>query len=179
MSRIGKKPITVPADVTVVIDEPNKFISVKGSKGELTRNYNPEVTVKFENNVIEVSVDSVAHSNLHGLNRTLIANMVEGVSKGFEKALQINGVGYKATKQGENLVMNLGYSHQVIVEPPVGITFDLQGTNLITVKGIDKEVVGQTAAVIRSKRPPEVYKGKGIKYVDEVIRRKMGKTGKK
>ena len=179
MSRIGKQPITVPADVTVTIDEANHHIRVKGPKGQLERNYNPEVTVKMEGNIITVSVDDKKHDNLHGLNRTLIANMVEGVENEFKKVLQINGVGYRANKQGNDLVMNLGYSHQVIVTPPEGIEFDLQGTNLITVRGINKEVVGQMAAVIRSKRPPEVYKGKGIKYIDEHIRRKEGKTGKK
>ena len=179
MSRIGKQPITVPADVTVTIDEANHHITVKGPKGQLERDYNPEVTVKMEGNIITVSVDDKKHDNLHGLNRTLIANMVEGVETEFKKVLQINGVGYRANKQGNDLVMNLGYSHQVIVTPPEGIEFDLQGTNLITVRGINKEVVGQVAAVIRSKRPPEVYKGKGIKYIDEHIRRKEGKTGKK
>lgn len=179
MSRIGKQPITVPADVIVTIDEANHHITVKGPKGQLERDYNPEVTVKMEGNIINVSVDSKKHDNLHGLNRTLIANMVEGVENEFKKVLQINGVGYRANKQGNDLVMNLGYSHQVIVTPPEGIEFDLQGTNLITVRGINKEVVGQVAAVIRSKRPPEVYKGKGIKYIDEHIRRKEGKTGKK
>ena len=137
------------------------------------------IVVKMEGNIITVSVDDKKHDNLHGLNRTLIANMVEGVENEFKKVLQINGVGYRANKQGNDLVMNLGYSHQVIVTPPEGIEFDLQGTNLITVRGINKEVVGQMAAVIRSKRPPEVYKGKGIKYIDEHIRRKEGKTGKK
>ena len=179
MSRIGKQPITVPADVTVTIDEANHPITVKGPKGQLERDYNPEVTVKMEGNIINVTVDDKKHDNLHGLNRTLIANMVEGVENEFKKVLQINGVGYRANKQGNDLVMNLGYSHQVIVTPPEGIEFDLQGTNLITVRGINKEVVGQVAAVIRSKRPPEVYKGKGIKYIDEHIRRKEGKTGKK
>ena len=168
MSRIGKQPITVPADVTVTIDEANHHITVKGPKGQLERDYNPEVTVKMEGNIINVSVDSKKHDNLHGLNRTLIANMVEGVENEFKKVLQINGVGYRANKQGNDLVT-----------PPEGIEFDLQGTNLITVRGINKEVVGQVAAVIRSKRPPEVYKGKGIKYIDEHIRRKEGKTGKK
>ncbi len=179
MSRIGKQPITVPSDVTVTIDEANHHIIVKGPKGQLERDYNPEVTVKMEGNIINVTVDDKKHDNLHGLNRTLIANMVEGVENEFKKVLQINGVGYRANKQGNDLVMNLGYSHQVIVTPPEGIEFDLQGTNLITVRGINKEVVGQVAAVIRSKRPPEVYKGKGIKYIDEHIRRKEGKTGKK
>ena len=133
----------------------------------------------MEGYIINVTVDDKKHDNLHGLNRTLIANMVEGVENEFKKVLQINGVGYRANKQGNDLVMNLGYSHQVIVTPPEGIEFDLQGTNLITVRGINKEVVGQVAAVIRSNRPPEVYKGKGIKYIDEHIRRKEGKTGKK
>ena len=157
------------------------YLKFKGGKpkGQLERDYNPEVTVKMEGNIITVSVDDKKHDNLHGLNRTLIANMVEGVENEFKKVLQINGVGYRANKQGNDLVMNLGYSHQVIVTPPEGIEFDLQGTNLITVRGINKEVVGQVAAVIRSKRPPEVYKGKGIKYIDEHIRRKEGKTGKK
>ena len=177
MSRIGKKPITIPAGVEVTVD--GKEITVKGPKGTLTRTLNPEATVKVDGNIINVEIDSEAHGNIHGLTRTLIYNMVEGVEKEFSKTLQINGVGYRAQKQGTKLVMNLGYSHQVIMDAPEGITFDVPDANTIVVRGINKEVVGQTAAVVRSKRPPEVYKGKGIKYVDEHIRRKEGKTGKK
>lgn len=177
MSRIGKKPITIPAGVTVTIE--GNHVTVKGPKGTLERDINKEVTVKVEGNEAIVSVESEEYGNLHGLIRTLVANMVEGVEKEFTRELQINGVGYRAQKQGTNLVMNLGYSHQVIMEAPAGITYDLPDATTIIVRGIDKELVGQTAAVIRSKRPPEVYKGKGIKYVEEHIRRKEGKTGKK
>ncbi len=177
MSRIGKKPITIPAGVTVTID--GQHIKVTGPKGTLERDIHPAVTAKVEGTEIIVSVENEANGNLHGLTRTLIANMVEGCEKEFSRTLQINGVGYRAQKQGNNLVMNLGYSHQVIMEAPEGITYDLPDANTIIVRGINKEVVGQTAAVIRSKRPPEVYKGKGIKYAEEHIRRKEGKTGKK
>jgi large subunit ribosomal protein L6 len=177
MSRIGKKPIAIPAGVTVTIE--GNHVTVKGPKGTLERDINKEVTVKVEGNEAIVSVESEEYGNLHGLIRTLVANMVEGVEKEFTRELQINGVGYRAQKQGTNLVMNLGYSHQVIMEAPAGITYDLPDATTIIVRGIDKELVGQTAAVIRSKRPPEVYKGKGIKYVEEHIRRKEGKTGKK
>ena len=177
MSRIGKKPITIPAGVTVTIE--GNHVTVKGPKGTLERDINKEVTVKVEGNEAIVSIESEEYGNLHGLIRTLVANMVEGVEKEFTRELQINGVGYRAQKQGTNLVMNLGYSHQVIMEAPAGITYDLPDATTIIVRGIDKELVGQTAAVIRSKRPPEVYKGKGIKYVEEHIRRKEGKTGKK
>ena len=177
MSRIGKKPITIPAGVEVKIED--KHITVKGPKGTLERDIHPSVDVKVEGDVIKVSVDSEELGNLHGLTRTLINNMVEGVEKEFKRELEINGVGYRAQKQGTKLVMNLGYSHQVIVEAPSGISFDLADANHITVRGIDKELVGQTAAVIRSKRPPEVYRGKGIKYAEEHIRRKEGKAGKK
>ena len=177
MSRIGKKPITIPAGVTVTIE--GNHVTVKGPKGTLERDINKEVTVKVEGNEAIVSVESEEYGNLHGLIRTLVANMVEGVEKEFTRELQINGVGYRAQKQGTNLVMNLGYSHQVIMEAPAGITYDLPDATTIIVRGIDKELVGQTAAVVRSKRPPEVYKGKGIKYVEEHIRRKEGKTGKK
>ncbi len=176
MSRIGKKPITIPAGVEVKLED--KHITVKGPKGTLERDIHPSVDVKVDGNVITVSVDSEELGNLHGLTRTLINNMIEGVEKEFKRELEINGVGYRAQKQGTKLVMNLGYSHQVIVEAPAGISFDLADANHITVRGIDKELVGQTAAVIRSKRPPEVYRGKGIKYAEEVIRRKVGKTGK-
>lgn len=177
MSRIGKMPITIPDGVTVTLNE--NTITVKGPKGTLERTLNSNVTVKMEDKVINVEIADEKYGNLHGLTRTLIHNMIEGVTKEYTKTLQINGVGYRAQKQGTKLVMNLGYSHQVIMEAPEGITFDVPDANTIIVRGINKEVVGQTAAVVRSKRPPEVYKGKGIKYVDEHIRRKEGKTGKK
>ena len=180
MSRIGRMPIAIPAGVTVTIAE-NNHVTVKGPKGTLERTLPAELTIKQEGEEIVVTRpnDLKRNKSLHGLTRTLIHNMIVGVTAGYEKVLEVNGVGYRASKQGNDLVMNLGYSHQVIVTPPEGIEFDLQGTNLITVRGINKEVVGQMAAVIRSKRPPEVYKGKGIKYIDEHIRRKEGKTGKK
>ena len=177
MSRIGKKPITIPDGVEVTVNE--NHITVKGPKGTLERELNSKVTVKVEGKVINVEVASVEDGNLHGLTRTLIANMIEGVTKEFTRELEINGVGYRAQKQGTKLVMNLGYSHPVEMEAPEGITFDVPNPNSIIVRGINKEVVGQTAAVVRSKRPPEVYRGKGIKYVEEHIRRKEGKAGKK
>ena len=177
MSRIGKKPITIPDGVDVTLNE--NHITVKGPKGMLERDLNSNVIVKIEEKTITVDVKSDEYNNLHGLTRTLISNMIEGVTNEFTRALEINGVGYRAQKQGTKLVMNLGYSHQVEVEAPEGITFDVPNPNSIIVRGINKEVVGQTAAVIRSKRPPEVYRGKGIKYVEEHIRRKEGKTGKK
>lgn len=177
MSRIGKKPITIPAGVEVTLD--NNTITVKGPKGTLTRELNPNVQVKVEGTEVICSVEDKKYDNLHGLTRTLIANMVEGVEKEFSKTLQVNGVGYRAQKQGSKLVMNLGYSHPVEMVAPEGITIDVPDPNTIVVRGANKEVVGQTAAVIRTKRPPEVYKGKGIKYDYEHIRRKEGKTGKK
>lgn len=177
MSRIGKKPIAIPQGVEVTID--GHKVTVKGPKGTLTDEFLNCVSIAKEENNIVVTLEDETKSNIHGLTRTLIQNMITGVSTGFEKALEINGVGYRAQKQGNNLVMNLGYSHQVIMEAPNGITYDLPDANTIIVRGIDKELVGQTAAVIRSKRPPEVYKGKGIKYAEEHIRRKEGKTGKK
>jgi large subunit ribosomal protein L6 len=177
MSRIGKKPITIPAGVEVTLD--NNTITVKGPKGTLTRELNPNVQVKVEGTEIICSVEDKKYDNLHGLTRTLVANMVEGVEKEFSKTLQVNGVGYRAQKQGSKLVMNLGYSHPVEMVAPEGITIDVPDPNTIVVRGANKEVVGQTAAVIRTKRPPEVYKGKGIKYDYEHIRRKEGKTGKK
>ena len=177
MSRIGKMPITIPEGVTVTVD--GHHITVKGPKGTLEKDLNPNVTVKVEGNVATVEIPSEEYGNLHGLTRTLVNNMVCGVKEEYTKVLQINGVGYRAQKQGTKLVMNLGYSHQVIMEAPAGITFDVPDANTIVVRGIDKELVGQTAAVVRTKRPPEVYKGKGIKYADEHIRRKEGKTGKK
>ena len=176
MSRIGKKPIAIPEGVTVTID--GQHITTKGSKGTLDMDIHPAVKAEVKENEVIVSIENEANGNLHGLTRTLIANMIEGVNNEFSKTLQINGVGYRAQKQGSNLVMNLGYSHQVIVEAPEGITFDVPDANTIIVRGINKEVVGQTAAVVRSKRPPEVYKGKGIKYAEEHLIRKEGKTGK-
>lgn len=178
MSRIGNKPITVPAGVEVKID--NKHVSVKGPKGTLERDIEPEISMKLEGNVLTISRDSDERrsKSLHGLTRTLINNMINGVQQEFTRELQINGVGYRVQKQGNDLNLSLGYSHPVIFKAPAGITFDVPNANTIIVKGIDKELVGQTAAVIRTKRPPEVYRGKGIKYAEEVIRRKVGKTGK-
>ena len=178
MSRIGNKPIMVPTGVEVKID--GRHITVKGPKGTLERTIEPEISLKLEDNVITVSRDSDERKSksLHGLTRTLINNMILGVQNEFTRELQINGVGYRVQKQGNKLNLSLGYSHPVIFEAPQGITFDVPDANTIIVKGIDKELVGQTAAVIRTKRPPEVYRGKGIKYAEEVIRRKVGKTGK-
>ncbi len=178
MSRIGNKPITVPAGVEVKID--GSHILVKGPKGTLERTIEPEISLKLEGETLTVLRDSDSRKSksLHGLTRTLINNMISGVQNEFTRELQINGVGYKVQKQGNNLNLSLGYSHPVIFEAPEGITFDVPNANTIIVKGIDKELVGQTAAVIRTKRPPEVYGGKGIKYIEEVIRRKVGKTGK-
>lgn len=178
MSRIGNKPITVPEDVEVTLN--GKVITVKGPKGTLTREITEPITVKIENNVISVSRpdNEPANRSLHGLIRTLINNMIIGVKEEYKKELEINGVGYRAQKQGNKLVLTLGYSHPVEMVEPEGITFDVPNPNQIIVRGIDKELVGQTAAVVRTKRPPEVYRGKGIKYVDEHIRRKEGKTGK-
>ena len=180
MSRIGKMPIAIPAGVTVDIAENNK-VTVKGPKGTLERVLVPEMEIKMDGGVITVSRpnDLKRMKALHGLTRTLLNNMVTGVTSGYEKVLEINGVGYRAQKQGKKLVLSLGYSHPVEMEDPEGIETVLEGTNKITVKGIDKEKVGQYAAEIRDKRRPEPYKGKGIKYADETIRRKVGKTGKK
>ncbi len=179
MSRIGNSPITVPADVEVKID--GKHISVKGPKGTLEREIHNNMKVSLDNGMITVTRpdDEPENRSLHGLTRTLINNMIHGVKEEYQRELQINGVGYRAQKQGTKLVMNLGYSHPVEMEAPAGITFDVPNPNTIIVKGIDKELVGQTAAVVRTKRPPEVYRGKGIKYAEEVIRRKEGKAGKK
>ena len=178
MSRIGNKPITVPEGVEVTIVD--NVITVKGPKGTLSKEFHKNMNIKLEDNVITVSRpdDEPANRSLHGLTRTLINNMIIGVKDEFKRELEINGVGYRAQKQGNKLVMNLGYSHPVEMEAPEGITFDVPSANQIIVRGIDKELVGQTAAVVRTKRPPEVYRGKGIKYADEVIRRKEGKTGK-
>ena len=179
MSRIGNKPITVPEGVEVKVDGQN--ITVKGPKGTLAREIHKNMKVNLEGNVLTVvrPDDEPSNKSLHGLTRTLINNMIEGTLHGYERELEINGVGYRAQKQGNKLVLTLGYSHPVEMEAPEGITFDVPSANEIIVKGMDKELVGQTAAVIRTKRPPEVYRGKGIKYAEEVIRRKEGKAGKK
>ena len=178
MSRIGNKPITIPAGVEVTLD--GNVITVKGPKGTLTKELHKNIEVSVNGTEITVKRpdDEAFNRSLHGLTRTLISNMIEGVVNEYSKELQIVGVGYRAQKQGNKLVMNLGYSHQVVMVEPEGIKFDVPNANTIIVRGIDKEVVGQTAAVVRTKRPPEVYHGKGIKYADEHIRRKEGKTGK-
>ena len=180
MSRIGRMPIAIPAGVTVDIAENNK-VTVKGPKGTLERVLVPEMEITKEGEEIHVKRpnDLKRMKSLHGLTRTLINNMVVGVTNGYEKVLEINGVGYRAQKQGKKLTLSLGYSHPVEMEDPEGIETVVDGQNKITVKGIDKEKVGQYAAEIRDKRRPEPYKGKGIKYADETIRRKVGKTGKK
>ena len=178
MSRIGKKPITIPAGVDVKIN--GSEVTVKGPKGELKNTFNADINIAIEGSEIIVTrpTDNKEHRSLHGLTRTLIANMVEGVTNGFSKELEVNGVGYRVQKQGKNLVMNLGYSHQVIMEEIPGITIEAPTPNKIVISGADKQMVGQFAAEVREKRPPEPYKGKGIKYVDEYIRRKEGKAAK-
>ena len=180
MSRIGRMPIAIPAGVTVTIAENNK-VTVKGPKGTLERVLPAEMSIKEEDGQIIVTrpSDLKKMKSLHGLTRTLINNMIVGVTAGYEKKLEINGVGYRAQKQGKKLVLSLGYSHPVEMEDPEGLESTMEGQNVIIVKGIDKEKVGQYAAEIRDKRRPEPYKGKGIKYETEVIRRKVGKTGKK
>ena len=180
MSRIGKKPVIIPANVTVNVAEGN-VVTVKGPKGELTNTFNADMIINVEGNVLTVSrpTDEANHRALHGLTRTLIANMIQGVEKGYSKELEVNGVGFRAEKKGTQLVMRLGYSHEVFMDEIPGITVEVPTPNKIIVSGIDKQVVGQFAAEVRAKRPPEPYKGKGIKYVDEVIRRKAGKTGAK
>ena len=179
MSRIGNKPITVPEGVEVKLE--GNRITVKGPKGTLERDIHNNIKVSIEDKTIKIERpdDEPANRSLHGLTRSLINNMINGVLNEYKRELEINGVGYRAQKKGNNLVMNLGYSHPVEMEAPNGITFDVPNPNQIIVRGIDKELVGQTAAVIRTKRPPEVYRGKGIKYVEEHIRRKEGKAGKK
>ena len=179
MSRIGNKPITVPAGVEVKID--GQKVTVKGPKGTLEKEFHKDMKINLEGNVITIvrPDDEPANRSLHGLTRTLLNNMIEGTVNEFTRKLEVNGVGYRASKKGNNLVLNLGYSHTVEVEAPAGITFEVPNPNEIVVKGMDKELVGQTAAVIRTKRPPEVYRGKGIKYAEETIRRKEGKAGKK
>ena len=180
MSRIGRMPIAVPAGVTVDIAE-NNHVTVKGPKGTLERTLPSEMDIKLEGAEVIVTRpnDLKKMKSLHGLTRTLINNMVVGVTEGYQKVLEVNGVGYRASKSGNKLTLNLGYSHPVEMIDPEGVETVLEGQNKITVKGIDKEKVGQYAAEIRDKRRPEPYKGKGIKYADEVIRRKVGKTGKK
>ena len=180
MSRIGRMPIAIPAGVTVEVAE-NNLVTVKGPKGTLQKTLPQEMEIKVEGAEVLVTRpnDLKKMKSLHGLTRTLIHNMVVGVTEGFEKKLEVNGVGYRAAKQGKKLVLSLGYSHPVEMEDPEGIETVVDGQNIIIVKGIDKEKVGQFAAEIRDKRRPEPYKGKGIKYADETIRRKVGKTGKK
>lgn len=180
MSRIGRAPITIPAGVTVKVDEAN-WVQVKGPKGELSRRINQDMKINIEGNILTVArpSDDKTHRSLHGLSRTLINNMVVGVTSGFTKNLEITGVGYRAAKQGKNLSLALGYSHPVIIEPPAGITLEAPTATTITVHGIDKELVGAVAANIRNWRLPEPYKGKGIKYAGEHIRRKEGKAGGK
>ena len=178
MSRIGRMPIAVPAGVDVKID--GSTVTVKGPKGTLTRTVSSNITVTLDNGVITVTRPNDLKENraLHGLTRTLIANMVQGVNEGFKKELEINGIGYRAAKQGKDLVLNIGYSHDVIMPEIDGITVEVPAPNKIIISGPDKQKVGQFAAEVRGKRPPEPYKGKGIKYIDEVIRRKEGKAGK-
>ena len=190
MSRIGKKPVIIPAGVTVDVAAGNNVtvdiaegnvVTVKGPKGTLTYTFHPDMIIKKEENTVVVDRpdEEHLHKSLHGLSRTLLNNMVEGVEKGYSKELEVNGVGYRAEKKGNQLVMRLGFSHEVIVDEIPGITVEVPAPNKIIVSGIDKQVVGQFAAEVRGKRPPEPYKGKGIKYTTEVIRRKVGKTGGK
>ncbi len=178
MSRVGKQPIPIPSGVTVTIEE--KKITVKGPKGTLEREIHPEITAKIADGQVEVTrpTDARHHRALHGLTRALIANMVTGVSEGFRKSLEIVGVGYKVEMKGESLNFTLGHSHPVMIQPPPGITFEVEKPTLFHVSGPDRELVGQVAAVARSLRPPDPYKGKGVKYLDEQIRRKAGKTSK-
>ena len=178
MSRIGNKPITVPANVEVNLD--GNRITVKGPKGSLEKDLHPNMKVTIDNGVIKIErPDNEPYNrSLHGLTRTLINNMINGVVNEFSRELEINGVGYRAAKQGNKLVLTLGYSHTIEMVEPAGIKYEVPSPNQIIIKGVDKELVGEMAAVIRTKRPPEVYKGKGIKYADEVIRRKEGKSGK-
>ena len=180
MSRIGRAPITIPAGVEVKVDA-NNHITVKGPKGTLERNLVPQIKVDVDAGVIHVTRpdDEKQTRSMHGLTRTLVANMVHGVTEGFSKTLEVNGVGYRAAKEGKKLVLNVGYSHQVEVEDTADVSTEVPNPNTVIVNGIDKQKVGQFAADIRAKRPPEPYKGKGIKYSDEVVRHKEGKTGAK
>ncbi|MCL2447258.1 MAG: 50S ribosomal protein L6 [Oscillospiraceae bacterium] len=178
MSRIGKMPVTIPAGVDVKID--GSTVTVKGPKGELSRQFHPNITIEQEGVVLNVTRPNDEKENraLHGLSRSLLSNMVVGVHTGFTRELEVNGVGYRAAKQGKQLVLNVGYSHQVFMDEIDGVTIDVPNPNKIIISGPDKQVVGQFAANVREKRPPEPYKGKGIKYANEVIRRKEGKSGK-
>jgi len=180
MSRIGRAPITIPAGVDVKL-EANNFATVKGPKGTLSCQLSPDMTVVQDGQTLTVTrpTDSKKHRSLHGLTRSLLNNMVQGVTEGFKKELNVNGVGYRVNKEGKKLVMNLGFSHPVTVEEIEGISVEVPAPNKIIISGIDKQLVGQFAADVRKKRPPEPYKGKGIKYADEVVRRKEGKTGAK
>lgn len=178
MSRVGKKPIEIPAGVTVTLD--NNHVTVKGPKGELSRTFHSDIEIKIEENVINISrpTDNKEHRALHGTTRAVLANMVEGVSKGFERGLELVGVGYRASKQGNKLVLNVGYSHPVEIEAEKGLEIEVPSNTKVIIKGTDKERVGALAANIRDVRPPEPYKGKGIRYEGEYVRRKEGKTGK-
>ncbi|MBT2639931.1 MULTISPECIES: 50S ribosomal protein L6 [unclassified Bacillus (in: firmicutes)] len=178
MSRVGKKPIEIPAGVTVTLD--NDHVTVKGPKGELSRTFHSDIEIKIEENVINISrpTDNKEHRALHGTTRAVLSNMVEGVSKGFERGLELVGVGYRASKQGNKLVLNVGYSHPVEIEAEKGLEIEVPSNTKVIVKGTDKERVGALAANIRDVRPPEPYKGKGIRYEGEYVRRKEGKTGK-
>ena len=180
MSRIGRTPIAVPAGVEIKIEDGN-VVTVKGPKGTLTQQLHPNMTIKQEGAEVHITRpnDLKENRSLHGLTRTLLNNMVVGVTDGYKKTLDVNGVGYRVAMEGGKLVMNLGYSHQVVMEAPEGITIETPSQNQIVISGFDKQLVGQFAAKVREKRPPEPYKGKGIKYSDEVIRRKVGKTGVK
>ena len=180
MSRIGRAPVAIPAGVEINVAD-NNVVTVKGPKDTLTQQFNANMTITVEGNVATVARPNDLKENraLHGLTHSLLNNMVVGVTEGFKKTLEVNGVGYRVALEGNKLVMNLGFSHQVIMEAPAGITVEVPNPNLIVVSGFDKQLVGQFAANIREKRPPEPYKGKGIKYSDEVIRRKVGKTGAK
>ena len=178
MSRIGRAPIAIPAGVEVVVD--GSTVTVKGAKGTLSRTMNSNITITKDGDTIVVTRpnDHKDNRSLHGLTRTLIANMIEGVSNGFKKELEINGIGYRAEKKGNDLFMKIGFSHDILMAPPAGVTVEVPAPNKVIISGADKQVVGQFAAEVREKRPPEPYKGKGIKYVDEYIRRKEGKAGK-
>ena len=180
MSRIGRAPIAIPAGVEIKVED-NNVVTVKGPKGTLTQQFNPNMAITMEEGVLHVTRPNDAKENraLHGLTRSLLHNMVVGVTEGYKKELDVNGVGYRVAKEGNKLVMNLGFSHQVTVEEVPGIEIEVPGPNKIIIHGCDKQQVGQFAAEVREKRPPEPYKGKGIKYTDEVIRRKAGKTGAK